>query len=410
MVAAGIAADVLLTKQPAPVSRAATEPATSTSPTPSASATHTNDPANLQDMLNTESAALLAGNEKGWLAPVASSAKSTITEYERIYHNMRAMHVTLWGQIAISSDPLTTTTAKVPLHVEYCVNVPSCDDTLATWIIDVRLISGKATIVGYSMAKADNDFAVTPLPWQVATLTVATGPRVVVAASGNEASHVKSTLPIVKKAAAVADRFALWGKPAVYIIYLADHTEFSKWFSSDASYHRIIGLTMSLSRHDLEVTVVLPDASRYSGPGGLADTIQHEMGHVATLQNEPYDIPNNSFEEGIADYCATVGHPSWESGTLAATRQYIRSGKWSHQIYLTKEIMSSNVITANAAYGIGYLGMKYLAKTYGQDKMLAFFGDVIHTEETLDDASENVFDTPWKTVNAAAVKYVEAEA
>ena len=56
--------------------------------------------------------------------------------------------------------------------------------------------------------------------------------------------------------------------------------------------------------------VVLPQANltRYAGPGALAAVIQHEMGHVATLNGDEQGSGHDSLIEGIAEYISYTGH------------------------------------------------------------------------------------------------------
>ena len=379
-------------------------PATSASPT--ASEAPTFDPTNLQMVLDAQSKALLSGDEKAFLAPVDPTAKSAVTAYQRMYHNLRAMHVKVFSQNPPGSL-VDSTPRPVSLMVSYCLVVTTCKDTIANWTVYVQLEDGKAMITRYIAPGADN-FPGTPLPWQLTTLTAVVGPRVVVATSSDLASKLPNALKIANHAAVVDDAFAKWGKPSVYVVYLADHAEFPKWFDSQLTYKQTTAFTTNLSTTDIPATLVMPDSAEFT-PGGLTYIMQSEMARVAVEQQESSQPPDNTIEEGLADYCGTVGHTNWESYVLQEARSYIRSGKWSHQVYLTKETQSSNVDTVNATFGIGYLAVRYLVTTYGLDKMLTFFGDLEHNSQTLDVSSRDAFGKAWTTVNAAAVKYIEKD-
>ena len=110
--------------------------------------------------------------------------------------------------------------------------------------------------------------------------------------------------------------------------------------------------------------------------------------------------------EGIAEYIAYTGHPTWDDYRLADTREYVREGKWSGQCYLTKEISSSDGLTGSAAYGIGYLTIKYLVGKYGESAMLDFWGGVERDGLTVDLSARNTFHVAWKTVNAGCASYI----
>jgi len=357
-------------------------------------------------VLTAQEAALLRGDERGWLAPVDPKAPAAIAEAKRIFHNMRAMHVTAWDQSSIGGfNPVTATKQTYEIDVSYCLAVPSCNNTQATLVATVQLHGGKVLIESLTAPKA-NTHTNDPLPWEVATLSAVVGPRVIVAASSAESSRLKSALSAAEGAAANADKFAMWGKPEVYVVYLADHSESRQWFHADASSD--LGMAITMTASDIQVLMVLPDAAevRDAGPGGFPSVLRHEFGHVATLTGISSN-DDDSLVEGVAEYISFAGHPSWAQDDNYAARVYIRSGKWSKKIYLTKEIFSKNLITANAAYGIGYLGLRYLANAYGQHAMLAFWGDVEHQGISLNGASETEFHKPWTSVNAGAVAYVK---
>jgi hypothetical protein len=346
---------------------------------------------------------LLHGDEKGWLAPIDPRAKAAVAAYKRIFHNMRAMHVAVWAQDDSFGDA-SSARSSFPIDVTYCLVVRTCTKTTAELDVTVELKHGVVQIESLAKPLKDRRTAQPP-PWQVARLSAVVGPRVVVAASGAEAYRLRSVLPLAVAAAAADDRFALWGKPAEYVVYLADSAEFGRWFDADVD-REDLGFEINVSPSDLEAVIRLPAAGTENGAGGLHEVVQHELCHVATLQGIS-DSGDDSLIEGLADYCAAIGHPSWETDELGAARTYIRRGDWSKKIYLTKQIDSRNLITVNAAYAIGYLALHYLADTYGQARMLTFWGDVEHDYDSLNSASEAVFHKSWTSVNAAAVGYID---
>ena len=172
-----------------------------------------------------------------------------------------------------------------------------------------------------------------------------------------------------------------------------------------ASHLRDGGLLLDVSR--LDHCTVDPDRmTADAGPGKIAAVVQHEMGHAATLQGARYN-GHDSFVEGIAEYCAYTGHPSsWASYRIDDVRDYIRTGKWSKQVYLTDEITSKDGLTASAAYGIGYLALRHLVEKYGLAKMLAFWGSIEQTGHTPEVAAQATFHVSWATLNADCVAYI----
>jgi hypothetical protein len=47
-----------------------------------------------------------------------------------------------------------------------------------------------------------------------------------------------------------------------------------------------------------------------------------------------------------------------------------------------------------------------MADVYGQDKMLDFFGRVVHDAATLDAAAQAVYGVAWSTVSADLAKFI----
>jgi hypothetical protein len=249
-------------------------------------------------------------------------------------------------------------------------------------------------------------------PWALTTLHVVAHGRVIVAASGAESSWLHGTLAIAERAAAAADQYARWGRPAVYVLYLASASEFRRWF--DNGLYPSLGVAFTLAENDVEVTVAMPLAAGPSaGPGRLAAVVQHEFGHVATLQGiDPLDASryshadHDTLVEGIAEYCAYTGHAGWAAGRLADVGAYLRTGKWSGKAFLTKELDSKSVLTVSAAYGIGYLAIRRLVQKYGLAVTLDFWAAAEHGSGTPESAAQSVLHTSWAKVDADIAAYI----
>jgi hypothetical protein len=369
------------------------------------SATPPANPLALKSVLNAQTTALLVGDRAGFLAGVDPAQQTTVAAFGRLYANLRALHVAAWHLSAPGdSVPLTTST---PFHIQvsYCFVVTTCKAVYAQLSVTATARDGRAVIETYKPPTTSQRFD-EPIPWQTSTLTAVTGPRVVVAASSAESSRLKQVLPIAVRAAKVADGYAKWGRPPVYVVYLAGPTDARTWFGGGLEHST--GEAIGLSATDIEVMVVLPAAaeSRFAGPGTLGTVLQHEMGHVATLYGDEEDSGHDSLIEGIAEYVAYNGHPSWATYRLDNTREYVASGKWSGQCYLTKEISSSDVLTGSAAYGIGYLMIKRLIAKYGLSKTLDFWAGVEREGLNTLTSSTRYLGVSWSSVNADCATYV----
>jgi hypothetical protein len=363
------------------------------------------DPLTLNSVLAAQSKALIAGDESGFLAGVDPASKIVRSAYRRMYANLRALHVASWSQSTPGGGSRITSVRHFDIDVSYCLVVTTCKDMNAQLSVTAAVKAGRVLIESYVPPATSERFD-EPIPWETATLTAVTGRRVVVAAASAEKSELADALPVAERAAAAADKYAKWGKPPVYLIYLAGPSDAKSWFGGGLEHST--GEAIGLSATDIEVMVVLPAAgeSRYAGPGRLGTVIQHEMGHVVTLYGDEQNTGHDSFIEGIAEFIAYNGHSNWAAYRLDNTREYLQNGKWSGNCYLTKEISSDDVLTGSAAYGIGYLTFKRLASKYGTTKMLDFWGGVERDGLTADQSARKTFGVGWKTVNADCASYI----
>jgi hypothetical protein len=326
------------------------------SPTPTA-ATPSPTPANtLNELLTTQAAALMAGDEKAFMATVDPAAKHAMTAYRQLYRNLRALHVAFWSPFSVAGRGTVTKRATASVDIVYCLVSADCQRGSVTLTVSVAPHKDGPLLESLTRpARNNRDWE--PYPWEASPLHVVEGARVILAATDDESPRLASLLSVAERAAAVADAFAHWGKPAKYLVFLAGQQEWSVWFGG--MDRNAIGEEVPVGPSDDEVVILLPEALSESGPGGVRATIQHELGHVATLLGA-VQWRSDSLVEGMAQYIAYDGHPSWASGDVSAVGWYLRSGRWSGQCYLTKEINLSNINVSNAAYGIGYLMVKYL--------------------------------------------------
>jgi hypothetical protein len=363
------------------------------------------DERDLNVVLSAQSQALLDGDETGFLAVVDPAATSAVAAYKRLYANLRALRVTAWTQRSDDGDSPILARRSFTIGVSYCLLVDTCRFMDANFVVSAADVGGRALIESYTPPRSSRRLD-EPIPWESSALTVVTGPRVIIAAAASEKSALARALPIAERAAVAADNFAHWGKPPIYLVYLAGPHESVTWFGGAAK--NTLGEAMSVSDTDIEVMVVMPvaDETRYAGAGALATVIQHEMGHVATLYGDEQNSVDDSLVEGIAEYIAYTGHPTWATERLADAHEYIRRGRWSGSCYLTKEIASNDVLTSSAAYGIGYLTIKRLVAKYGTAKMLDFWDDIEREWMTPQMAAEEALGVSWHSVNADCASYV----
>jgi hypothetical protein len=382
---------------------------TASSTSPSSKPSGPPDATTVNGSLRLQSAALVAGDEAGWMAAVDPAKPAAVAEYQRIFHNLHAMKIASLDQNSVGGDDAATTTLDAyDITLNYCLVQAPCQKNTATLHTTAMLVGGRAVIESISTPAADPD-SESPYPWLVANLSVAVGQRVVVAASSSESSHLQAALSDAEQAATVADKYAHWARPDVYVVYLASVKEAGTWFGGLEDAKNYLSMMNPVSITDLESVLIMPNASLYGGPGGLLESMQWALGDVALSYGTSPD-GDNSLTYGLHTYVSVDGHPSWGDLGSSDVRTFIHSGKWNKSVYLTSELGSSSQSTRWAAEGIGYYAIKRMVQKYGLDKTLTFWGDLARSGDAIDTASRQAFGVPWSTVNADCVAYVKSVA
>jgi hypothetical protein len=352
-------------------------------------------------ILDNQSAALLAGNENGFLAPADAANANLQGKLRNRYQALHVMHLGIWEQ-TISGTPKPQTDGSVLVNVRqrYCMGDASCRPSLITVETRWRDDGGRLRMIDI---KPSTKASRGPRPFEITELTVATGDRVVVAGPTKYASRIKSMVAAADRAATVADRFAKFGitPPSRYVVYLAGTTEWRSWYSSDepdwaAAY------AIPVSDDDSEVVI---NASRVSS-SEVEDLLRHELTHVTTLGGA--DAFNSPFwlVEGIADYAMWSGRPIKTYSGLTYVRTFVRSKSWKSSPVVAAPAEDASLEDAAARYGIAFLACRRMAEKYGEAKMLAFFGHVARDGDSVETASAEVFGAPWTTVSDDLAHYI----
>ena len=67
---------------------------------------------------------------------------------------------------------------------------------------------------------------------------------------------------------------------------------------------------------------------------------------------------------------------------------------------------NSSLEEAAARYGVAFLAVRRIADRYGEEKMLDFFGRVVHDDESLDKAARAALGASWTTVRADCARFI----
>jgi hypothetical protein len=113
--------------------------------------------------------------------------------------------------------------------------------------------------------------------------------------------------------------------------------------------------------------------------------------------------------EGIAEYIAN-GDGSALEGDLPSVRAYLAAGRWDGTVALSRPPKDASLEDTVACYGIALLAVTYLAKRYGEAKMIAFFTSMVRQRTTLEAASQSALATDWATVAKDAAASIRTAA
>jgi hypothetical protein len=120
----------------------------------------------VQAILDAQSAALLRGDQRGFLAPVDPAAVAALSAYKRLFHNMTQMHVKAWKTSSGSLVDLAGGKQTFTMDIAYCLNTPVCvDDVHTTMKVTAAKKDGKVLFEALAPPKA-NAATNQPLPWQ----------------------------------------------------------------------------------------------------------------------------------------------------------------------------------------------------------------------------------------------------
>ncbi|GAA2377498.1 basic secretory protein-like protein [Dactylosporangium salmoneum] len=355
----------------------------------------------IRQALADQAAALLAGDEDGFLAAVDPSAPGLREELARRFGSLRQLQVKVW-QPVVKAKVRTEAggTASATVAVQYCFVVQACEPMGLE--ADTRWnVSGKTvTLLSFGTAKA-----LGPRPWEVSDLHSAVGSRVVVSTTAKYASRLSSMLTAAEKAAALTDKYARWGSPpSRYVVYLAGPDEWASWYGINQAAW-VAGFAMPLNASATEIVV---NAARVDTRQAL-DVLRHEFTHVVTLDGVEKAYPHTWWlVEGIAEYVRMKGNGNKPFDGMADVRSYVRSGHWDGSIALDDPPDGATTSDVSGRYGVAYLSLQHLAEHYGEDRLLDFFGFAVREGMALSDAAPKAFGASWADIQAECAQAVRA--
>ena len=356
----------------------------------------------MKDLAAAQSEALIKGNEAAYLAPVDPANKALVAEHRKRFRVLRGLGMGQWTA-SINGTPSDDgyRTWRATITIGYCVGDASCKPVPLHMRSRWSYKGGTLRLVKLDESTVKDQG---PRPWEVDDLQVKSGNRVVVAATSANARRLAATVRAADEAATIADQFAKWDtKPQRYVIFLAGPSNWKEWYGEEAP-DWAAAWAVPVDDHTTEV-VVRTDRVPTSEMKGL---LTHELTHVTSLAGARYTSGRQWWMvEGIADYAQFLNRPVDAYDGLPAVRSMVRDG-WDGRVDVTPPTESSSLTDAAARYGVGFLAIRHIADTYGQAKMLAFFGNVMHKGYTLDKAARNALGRSWSSLNSECAAYVRS--
>lgn len=357
----------------------------------------------MEQLLDDQATALLAGDEKGYLAIVDPDNADLVATHKRRFRTLRALGLGVWTQkVSGGLRDAGSRTWTVTIRISYCFGDPSCRaahvPVESTWKL-------KNDSLVLAELKNSTEEVNGPRPWEVDELQAAQGKRAVVAASKNNAWRLREGVRFADRAAAIADRFARWDTaPNRYVVFLAGPSEWNRWYGHDQP-DWAAAWAVPVSNTATEVVI----RTQHVRQAELEQLLVHELTHVTTLAGKRDGVDASTWWllEGIAEYAAMGDRPVSAYDALVPTRTFVRT-KWNGDPAVSPPGSGASLDEAGGRYGVAFLAIRRIAQRYGEDAMLDFFGRVVHDDETLDQAATAALGASWTAVKADCARFIRS--
>ncbi|GIF41975.1 hypothetical protein [Actinoplanes xinjiangensis] len=352
--------------------------------------------------------ALLSGDEKGWLAPVDTKARS---RYRAIYRNLRNLEVSRadYGVEILGRSTERTISARVMLG--YCLGTATCpawanrvDEGAPKLLYELTLAQRDGEYVVTGLADVEDGNHLQPTPWENTELRFVRGSRVIVAGPPGQAKNLKRVLAAAEKAAGITDRFTT-APPVRYRIYLADDRSWKRWYGGQLSTWAV-GYHLALNQTGSDI--VLKAGHVLDSDRQLALTVQHEMAHAVTMVPSRNRDPNEDLWliEGIADYIGFFPGKPQNTESRYALRAWFDEHGAITSIVRPQLTEKSDDLAVSTLYATGHYAVGCLVDRYGRARMLDFAKRVLQDGQDLDPAARASFGKPFRTVDKACVSWI----
>lgn len=381
--------------------------------------------ADAQKALDAHAAALLRGDERGWLAAVDPQLHD---HYRRLFTTLRALGVTAWSYHVRTPPPTAwgRSDLRTDVTVAYCLHVPACP------AFDIHHVPGASETHSpndsvpllrqkVSMAhSADGAYVITalepvaeqvpqqPKPWETTRLTFAQGERVTVAAAPGQQHRLRQAVVAADRAAAVTDRYAAYvdNPQPRYRVYLAGDQEWKTWHGeSPPAYAAGYAVAVGQVGTDIVVkmSVVRDDE--------LFEILRHEGGHAVTVggtdrRADAWYDGDQWLIEGVAEYIEHAPEPPTGSGRRAVLQ---RAGTLPGSVLLPPLTDESTHTQVSEFYTFSHFAVSCMARRFGEAKLFDFVRKVLREGASVDAASQAAYGRSFADVDRSCVSDIRRD-
>jgi hypothetical protein len=369
--------------------------------------------------LTGQSAALLRGDEGGWLAAVDPAKAGLRDRYRLMFRSLRGLGVSRFEYQPGAGQKVSGDAAGVSFRVDvaYCFGAEMCPGGPVTdWEkppqisqkLTFRLAAGRYVISSLGVSAEPDDRQ--PTPWENGQLVFAQGRRVVLAADPAQRKDLARVLPVAEAAAAVDDRYAdlINAIKPKYRIYLAGEHQWKTWYGGDDDAWAI-GLALPLNRQGIDVMLRM---KYMDDPQVLRVTLQHELGHVITLSGAyRADAAEDTWlSEGIAEYIGWQPRHAAQSRRLSSVRWALTGSHPPTSMIPARPGPDASDRAGDAFYGLSHFAADCMAHRYGEKKLFAFVHLVLSEDNSYDQAAHDAYGVGFAAVDAACVRWIRQQA
>jgi hypothetical protein len=371
-----------------------------------------------EQSLDQQAAALLRGDEKGWLAAVDTRRPKLVAHYRSMFRSLRGLGVSQFDYRPYVRPGGKGSSVALGATVTYCFSLTRCPG----WTSDegsgpprveqgLTLAPVRGRYVITALTRAPEVNRLQPTPWESGDLVFARGSRVTVAGPKSQSKNLRRVLAIAEKGAKINDRFAAYvhNPQPRYRVLLADDTTWKSWYGGIEGTWTV---AYAVPLNNAGTDVVLRMGKLKGDSELLATTIQHELGHVVTLSGigvRDFD-EDQWLAEGVAEYIGWAPQHATASWRRASVRNAFRGAKRPKTIASKPLSDNASDAASDRFYGLGHFAADCMAQQYGERALFDFVRLSLREDNTYDQASRDAFGKPFAAVDRGCLAWIRKRA